>query len=155
MGNCCDSQQFPMVEMFLPQNFKMLKVPERSVLMKMDIEASEWPVLANTSIETLKKFRHLIIEFHGLDSEDPHAEYVSVMHRLLRDGGFQVVHLHGTNCCPAYEKEGFKIPVVIELTLETLANQLTSCQDPKFKDLELDKPNNPNGVDIGPWHTEK
>lgn len=153
MGNCCDSQQFPMVEMFLPQNFKMLKVPERSVLMKMDIEASEWPVLANTSIETLKKFRHLIIEFHGLDSEHPHAEYVSVMHRLLRDGGFQVVHLHGTNCCPAYEKEGFKIPVVIELTLDALANQLTSCQDPK--DLELDKPNNPNGVDIGPWHTEK
>jgi len=142
-----------MVEMFLPQNFKMLKVPERSVLMKMDIEASEWPVLANTSIETLKKFRHLIIEFHGLDSEHPHAEYVSVMHRLLRDGGFQVVHLHGTNCCPAYEKEGFKIPVVIELTLDALANQLTSCQDPK--DLELDKPNNPNGVDIGPWHTEK
>ena len=78
---------------------------------------------------------------------------VSVMHRLLRDGGFQVVHLHGTNCCPAYEKEGFKIPVVIELTLDALANQLTSCQDPK--DLELDKPNNPNGVDIGPWHTEK
>eukprot|EP00434_Breviolum_minutum_P004307 symbB.v1.2.003796.t3/scaffold192.1/size616647/7 len=129
------------------EHSKMLKVPDRSLLMKMDIEASEWPVLANTSIETLKKFRQLIIEFHGLDSEDRHAEYVSVMHRLLRDGGFQVVHLHGNNCCPAYEKEGFKIPVVIELTLDALANQLTSCQDPK--DLELDKPNNPNGVDDG------
>ena len=119
----------------------------------MDIEASEWPVLANTSIETLKKFRQLIIEFHELDREDRHAEYVSVMHRLLRDGGFQVVHLHGNNCCGAYEKEGFKIPRVIELTLDSLANELTSCQDPKK--LDLDEPNTPQKRDIGRWHTEK
>ena len=135
------------------ENSKMLDVPDRSLLMKMDVEASEWPVLANTSIETLKKFRQLIIEFHWLGSEDRHAEYVSVMHRLLHSGGFQVVHLHGNNYSGKYEKEGFKIPAVLELTLDALANQLTSCQDPK--DLDLDEPNNPDGVDIGPWHTEK
>jgi len=135
------------------ENSKMWKVPDRSLLMKMDVEASEWPVLANTSIETLKKFRQLIIEFHWLGSEDRHAEYVSVMHRLLHSAGFQVVHLHGNNYSGKYEKEGFKIPAVLELTLDALANQLTSCQDPK--DLDLDEPNNPDGVDIGPWHTEK
>ena len=135
------------------EHSKMLNVPDRSLLMKMDIEASEWPVLANTSIKTLKKFRQLIIEFHDLDLEDRHAEYVSVMHRLLRDGGFQVVHLHGNNCCGAYEKEGFKIPIIIELTFDSLANELTSCQDPKK--LDLDEPNLPQKRDIGRWHTEK
>ena len=133
------------------QKSKMLKVPDRSLLMKMDIEASEWPVLASTSIETLKRFRQLIIEFHELDSEDKHAEYLSVMHRL-RDAGFRAVHLHGNNCCPAYEKEGFKIPSVIELTLDSLANELTSCEDPK--NLDLDEPNKPQRPVIGPWHTK-
>ena len=133
------------------ENSKMLKVPDRSLLMKMDIEASEWPVLASTSIETLKKFRQLIIEFHWLNLEDKHAEYVSVMQRL-RDAGFQVVHLHGNNFSGTYEKEGFKIPRVIELTLDSSAMS-SSCHDPK--DLDLDTPNWAARGPIGPWHTER
>ena len=132
------------------ENSKMLKVPDRSLLMKMDIEMSEWPVLASTSIETLKKFRQLIIEFHKLNLEHRHAEYLSVMHRL-RDAGFKVVHLHGNNWSGKYEKEGFKIPNVIELTLDSSATS-SSCHDPK--NLELDMPNH-GKVDIGPWHTER
>ena len=139
------------------ENSKMLKVPDRSLLMKMDIEASEWSVLASTSIETLKKFRQLIIEFHQLNLEDRHAEYLSAMHRL-RFAGFRVVHLHGNNCCGTYDKEGFKIPNIIELTLDSSASELTTCQDPK--DVEfLDKPNRPKKRVIRhwptQWHTER
>ena len=134
------------------ENSKMLNVPDRSLLMKMDIEASEWPVLANTSIKTLKKFRQLIIEFHWLHHEYKHAEYLYVMHRL-RDAGFRAVHLHGNNCCGTYGKEGFKIPKVIELTLDSSANELTACQNPTDV-VFLDEPNKPQNRDIGPWHVK-
>ena len=134
------------------ENSKMLKVPDRSLLMKMDIEGSEWSLLANTSMQTLKKFRQLIIEFHWLQSEHRHAEYLSVMHRL-RDAGFRAVHLHGNNCCTNYRKGGFKMPWVIELTLDSSANELTACQDPK--DVEfLDEPNRPEKRTITHWHVK-
>ena len=43
---------------------RMWDVPDRSLLMKMDIEFGEWSTLTDSDMATLKKFRQIAIEFH-------------------------------------------------------------------------------------------
>ena len=115
---------------------KMSDVPERSLLMKMDIEGAEWEILARTDLATLSKFRQLVIEFHGLQHEERHAEYLAAM-KVLQQAGFQVVHVHGNNCCDVYRKDGLEIPEFIEVTLDTMSKKLDSCENPTTLDLDM------------------
>ncbi|CAE7689596.1 AMY1.6 [Symbiodinium pilosum] len=63
------------------------KLPDRSLLMKMDIEGAEWPTLGTASQETLSKFRQLLIEFHDLDDEKRHTEFLQTMQNLNKAWG--------------------------------------------------------------------
>jgi len=108
----------------------------RSLLMKMDIEGAEWKILARTDLATLSNFRQLVIEFHGLQQEDRHAEYLAAMKRL-QQAGFQVVHVHGNNCCDVYSKDGLAIPEFIEVTLDAMSEKLDSCENPTTLDLDM------------------
>ena len=40
---------------------------DKDMILQMDIEGAEYPVLLNTPMETFKQFRILVIEFHNLD----------------------------------------------------------------------------------------
>ena len=118
------------------QKSKMQDVPDRSLLLKMDIEGGEWPTLLDSHLTTLKKFRQLIIEFHHLKKESKHLKYVKVM-RHLREAGFHVLHVHGNNCCGMYEKDGLKVPNTVEVTFDAFAPELETCQDPTRLDLDM------------------
>mmetsp|Transcript_94495 Transcript_94495/g.225199 ORF Transcript_94495/g.225199 Transcript_94495/m.225199 type:complete len:315 (+) Transcript_94495:83-1027(+) len=150
-----NSQAFPGKTMWTldeaVQHSKMLDVPDRSLLMKMDIEGSEWPTLLYSDLQTLKKFRQLVIEFHFLRNEKRHAKYLKVM-RHLRRAGFQVIHVHGNNCCKMYEKDGLQIPNIVEVTFDAFAPTLETCENPHK--LELDMPNNQTLADIDVARTE-
>lgn len=112
------------------------KARKRSLLMKMDIEGAEWKILAQSDLQTLSNFRQLVIEFHGLQREDRHAEYLAAMKRLHK-AGFQVVHVHGNNCCDVYSKDGLAIPEAIEVTLDAMSEKLDSCENPTTLDLDM------------------
>jgi len=87
-------------------------------ILQMDIEGSEYEVIHDVSLDTLKKFRILLIEFHGLDYlvDEKGFELIRLtFEKLLK--AFEIVHIHPNNCCePAYYEE-VEIPVVMEFTL--------------------------------------
>ena len=94
---------------------KELKI-EKSIL-KLDIEKSEYEVINSISEDLLKKFKILIIEFHGLEmisEESFYQKLCSVKKKILEN--FLVVHIHPNNCCGLHSVRKFKVPSVLEVT---------------------------------------
>ena len=89
------------------------------LVLQMDIEGNEWPILADISAETLSRFRIIVLELHEMDNllTNPLGiEMFSTVFRKLNDE-FTVVHLHANNCCGALNYRGIQIPRVLEVTL--------------------------------------
>lgn len=121
--------------------------PDNSLLMKMDIEASEWPIFPTETPETLKKFGELIVEFHWLSQEQNHPQYLQAMQHILKSG-FKVAHLHGNNFGGMYQKDGKSIPDVVEVTFVHSAARPGGCATTQLYDDKLDAPNNPTNVEL-------
>jgi len=121
-----------------------------SLLMKMDIESSEWPIYASESPDVLKKFGELIVEFHGLHNEARHPEYLQAMQHILA-AGFKVAHLHGNNYEGMYELGSSTIPRVIEVTFIHGAARPDGCSTEQLYQT-LDAPNNPGTAELPMTH---
>ena len=89
------------------------------LILQMDIEGAEWPILADASAETLSRFRIIILELHGLDNllTNPLGIEIFKSVFLKLNEKFSVVHLHANNCCGALNYQGIQIPRVLEITL--------------------------------------
>lgn len=88
------------------------------LLLQMDIEGSEWPVLLNVSDDALSRFRILVLELHSLERLIDKFSFQimgAAFDRLLRK--FAVVHLHPNNVERAADVGGFSIPRYLEVTL--------------------------------------
>lgn len=87
------------------------------LILQMDIEGAEWTVLANVSDDALRRFRIIVIEFHGLESiAEPFARRVmnDVLGRLASQ--FVCVHLHPNNNERVVQVGKFSIPTCVEAT---------------------------------------
>jgi len=115
-------------------------IPDGSLLMKMDIESSEWPIYASEPPKVLKKFGELLVEFHGLHDEVRHAEYLQAMQHIS-NAGFKVAHLHGNNHEGMYETGSETIPRVIEVTFVQGEARPTGCASDQLYE-QLDATNN-------------
>jgi Methyltransferase FkbM domain len=92
-------------------------IPEGDLILQMDIEGSEYDVLLDTPDELLKRFRILVIEFHGLHASFERLGFILinfVFQKLLRY--FTVVHIHPNNGWPIRTRNGIEIPPVMEFT---------------------------------------
>lgn len=89
------------------------------LILQMDIEGSEWPILADVSAETLSRFRIIVLEMHELDNLLTNQLGIEIFGSVLRklNEQFSVVHLHPNNCCGALNYQGIQIPRVLEVTL--------------------------------------
>jgi len=87
------------------------------LILQMDIEGAEYRVLGAMPDALLRRFRIMVIEFHGLDAMFSRFGY-SVVHpvfeKLTRT--HRVVHLHPNNCIAPIERCGLAIPPVMEFT---------------------------------------
>ncbi len=86
-------------------------------ILQMDIEGAEYDVLFDVSIETLQKFRILIIEFHHLDDlilAGNFKLFDLIFKKITKY--FDVIHNHPNNCAPPYQYGAFEIPPIMELT---------------------------------------
>jgi len=109
-----DSGHFMTLESWVAQY-----VPGHSdLILQMDIEGAEYGVIMDTSPETLRRFRIMAIEFHGLhalcDKWGFELIHLSFM-KLLKD--FEVVHIHPNNCAKPVRLGPYEIPPVLEMTL--------------------------------------
>lgn len=59
-------------------------------LLKMDIEGSEWEVILSTSGEVLRRFRHIILEYHEVHASLGYAPTQLFSH--LSSAGYRLTH---------------------------------------------------------------
>jgi hypothetical protein len=148
-----DGKKFVRLEDWVTQNAPS----DGDLVLQMDIEGSEWPVLLDTPDQTLKRFRIMVIEFHDLDQMMTATLGAEVFSTLLDklSRNFKVVHLHANNAGGIHKFKGQVIPRVIELTfLRSDRFDLSSDKYPALMPHPLDEPNMPWGKDIaltGPW----
>ena len=87
------------------------------LILQMDIEGAEYHVLASMSERLVKRFRIMVIEFHGLDrlfSRFTFSMIRPVFELLSRH--HQVVHIHPNNCSPPIKRASLSIPPTMEFT---------------------------------------
>jgi hypothetical protein len=89
------------------------------LLLQMDIEGAEWPILADLSPAYLARFRIVILELHGLDILLTNPLGLEVFKSVFKklNNLFSVVHIHANNCGGELSYQGVRIPRVIEVTL--------------------------------------
>jgi Methyltransferase FkbM domain len=91
--------------------------PQGDLLLQMDIEGAEWPVLLNVSDRALERFRIIIIEFHYLESIFHKSDlriFQATFARLLQY--FHVVHSHPNNVAVPIVKGRVVVPKYLEMT---------------------------------------
>lgn len=119
-----------------------------NILLKMDIESSEWNVLASIPSKTLNRFEQIVVEFHGLINIDnpEHADQVIEALRNLNQT-HKLVHLHMNNYEPIRIVGGIVMPNVLEATY-LKATESNFIHIPRPRGFYLNHPNNPNKIDI-------
>mmetsp|Transcript_34621 Transcript_34621/g.63282 ORF Transcript_34621/g.63282 Transcript_34621/m.63282 type:complete len:307 (+) Transcript_34621:33-953(+) len=115
---------------------------DRSLMLKMDIEGGEWPILEVENKTLLSKFNQVIMEFHWLDRKFKHGQYVRAVQNLLQSG-FRVTHIHGNNYAGMFSLGGYQIPTCMEVTLTSMGEPRSSCLKDQEYIAGLDRPCNP------------
>lgn len=114
-----------------------------SLLLKMDVEGAEWQIFAEETVENMRKFREIVVEYHDLDRVSGHPLYLRAV-KKFEEAGFLVAHLHGNNWGGMSKFDEFSIPSVLEVTYV----RGRGCQPVTQSRLPLDAPNNPGGAEL-------
>jgi hypothetical protein len=118
---------------------------DHSLSLKMDIEGSEWGVLANADQRALLRFRQIIVEFHWIQETWQKQPEVAERAMEVLQRNFVLVHSHGNhwnaeaNFTIAHRK--YEVPEVIETTWvrKDLARKIP-CMNARY-DFKLDHRN--------------
>jgi hypothetical protein len=124
------------------------------ILLKIDIEGSEWDVLQNIDIEELNRFRQIVGEFHnlhGIDDKEHYLKIMSVFNKL--SGTHELINLHPNNWGGDKVISGVPVPDIIELTylrkdIYSSFNSTAEFLKIPQEGLDLNSPNNPNSPEI-------
>ncbi len=109
-----DNEDFMTMDHWVQSSFS----DKRSdLLLQMDIEGSEYEALLCMSNELMRRFRIMVVEFHGLEQlwSRPFFNLASrTFEKLLQT--HRCVHIHPNNCSDVSRKEGIEIPSAMEFT---------------------------------------
>ena len=95
---------------------------DRDLILKMDIEDSEWSVLEATPECCLAQFSQIVVEFHGLARMEDMgwaAQAEAVLRKMLRT--HLPIHVHGNNWGRYVLVQGVPVPDVLEVTYASRA----------------------------------
>lgn len=125
------------------------------LILQMDIEGAEWPVLLNVSDKLLRRFRIIVLEAHFMDRIFD-REFFSVMSavfsRLTQD--FVVVHNHPNNYGGLVTRGDVQVPRSLEITF-LRKDRVTDREPATAFPHPLDEPCAPHLKDIvlpRQWH---
>lgn len=114
-----------------------------SLLLKCDIEGSEWEVFASATTDTLARFSQIVCEFHSFGSIVHDHFYQQAEEALEKLGrAFGVVHVHANNSGPFLILGGVPFPSVLEVTFASRARYKLVESNDLFP-TEIDRPNAP------------
>ena len=86
-------------------------------ILQMDIEGAEYSVIYQTPIDVLKKFRIMVIEFHGLNNIFSPGGYDLIyltFKKILSE--YEIVHIHPNNVWAPISNGLYEVPPLIEFT---------------------------------------
>lgn len=129
----------------IEQNRHIGNIP---MIMKMDIEDSEWEVLAATPTEILARFEQIVLEFHGLNrlyNGHWYTKLETTLRHMRRS--HMPVHVHGNNFGGISVIEGVPVPDVLEVTYASRHRYMFSRTDEIFP-TPLDRPCNSTLPDL-------
>ena len=113
------------------------------LILAMDIEGGEYDVLSDISLDVLRRFRIITIEFHDLDLiflKNNLVQVLKIVRKLTVE--HTMVHLHPNTLVPIVKYLGIDIPPVLEITL--LRNdRIERLEEVAFLPNELDRKNAP------------
>ncbi len=121
---------------------------DSSVILKIDIEGSEWEVFDTTPLEVLKKFDQIVCEFHYFGAIGNDAWFERA-YRVLKklDKLFGVIHVHANNHGPWIFPANVPFPHVLEVTYANRGHyQLVDTEE--IFPTELDMPNRSDWPDL-------
>ena len=112
------------------------RVPKTNeLIVKMDIEGSEWEALKAASNDSLSRVRQMVVEFHGLrqiKSENRFQDFHAALLKLNET--HSVVHVHGQNATILQLRGNRLLPDTIEVTY--YRNTETQFASPKINRSE-------------------
>jgi hypothetical protein len=103
-----------------------------NLILKFDVEGAEWAAIRSVGPDTLKHFRLVTCELHGLQRlfDAPFLAQARYLVQALT-AHHTVVHLHANNCCGISLIDGVPVPAVIEITLlRNDRSEFWPCFDP-------------------------
>ena len=122
--------------------------PPSDLLLKMDIEGSEWDIFAALDSSIISRFRQIVCEFHGLYRIGRTAwrdRAIRAVENLTRT--HFVAHIHGNNTQGLVRVGDVTIPEVMEVTFVRRDRYLSAESVTAFP-TDLDVPNDPSLPDI-------
>jgi|TARA_B110000858_G_C17744677_1_gene446691 hypothetical protein len=124
----------------------------KNLILQMDIEGSEYEVINSTSIDSFKKFKVLVIEFHYFEQILNEFSFINIQNALNKIlYNFKVCHIHPNNCCGVHYLGNIDIPSVLEITflrkdllketnsIDKLPHKLDRKHKSKFPEINLSK----------------
>lgn len=138
LGSRSDSRFITLADWMNSTEDKTLKL---DFILQMDIEGAEYETILSTPMESLEKFRILVLEIHGFENwADP--KYFSIVssffEKLLQK--FTIVHAHANNYCGISKISGVEFPRVFEISLIRNDRFRSTSGFAKFPN-QLDVPN--------------
>ncbi len=119
-----------------------------NILLKIDIECSEWEVFDSTPLEILSRFSQIVGEFHYFQGfSDAHWRrlFARVLKKLSK--AYAVVHVHANNYAGFSNIANVIVPNVLEITFANRSIYSFSDTDEVFPG-PLDIPNDPSRPDM-------
>lgn len=112
----------------------------RNMILKMDIEDSEWAALGATPESCLAQFSQIVVEYHGL-ARATDKFWVSQAEKVLRKvrRTHLPVHVHGNNWGNYSLLHGVPVPDVLEVTYASRADYAFAESDEIYP-TALDRP---------------
>ena len=117
------------------KNFNKIFFKKKNILLKIDIEGSEYRIL-DKIIKIQNKLEGLIIEFHEVHLN------IKRIKKFVKQLKLKLIHTHGNNFG---KLDNFNDPTLLELTFEKNSSILDN--NPKFPNF-LDNPNNKKKIDL-------
>jgi hypothetical protein len=116
----------------------LVNIPlESEVILKIDIEGSEWDVLGQIPSSDLQRFKQIVAEFHHLHNI-ANDDFFSVVSKALSNlnKSHSLINLHVNNWSDLHFIQGIPFPDVIEVTYirRQSSDQLKSFQLQNSKD---------------------
>ena len=90
---------------------------DNDLLLQMDIEGAEYDVFITTPMDTLKRFRIIVVELHGVErifDRNFLPLFRPLMQKLTSE--FAVAHIHPNNAAPLSKMGGVHVPPLLEVT---------------------------------------